>query len=141
MKTAQISLVKIGRNLAIMLGALLVIALLGTIKFPWEQSFRVVFGTFYVLFLPGFIWSYVFFREKDKKQETKGQEESEKSFDVVERIVLSLALSIALGPLTLFFLNKIGILINLWNSFFVILGLIIIGLSIIIYQQFFRKTK
>jgi len=141
MKTAQISIVKIGRNLAIMLGALLVIALLGTIKFPWEQSFRVVFGTFYVLFLPGFIWSYVFFREKDKKQETKGQEESEKSFDVVERIVLSLALSIALGPLTLFFLNKIGILINLWNSFFVILGLIIIGLSIIIYQQFFRKTK
>ncbi|NQV00371.1 MAG: DUF1616 domain-containing protein [Parcubacteria group bacterium] len=118
--------------LAIIFALLLVIALIGSIKFPWQQSFRIVFGSFYVLFLPGFIWSYVFFDKKENK---------EKPLDGIERILLSFALSLALSPLILFFLNKVGVAINLLNSTLVILGIIIIGFGIIIYKEFFIKNK
>ena len=145
MKATFISLAKIGRNLAIILGVLLIIALLGMIRFPWEQSFRVVFGVFYVLFIPGYIWSYVFFKPQEttevKKGEVASDSHQEKKIDGIERIVLSLALSIALSPLALFFLNKVGVKINFWNSFLVIMSLIIIGLGIIVYQQLSSKRR
>ncbi len=123
---------------------LLAVSLLGLIKFPWQQSFRVVFGSFYVLFLPGFIWSYVFFEKSKTAKDKNGREEAsaEKPLDGIERILLSFALSIALSPLTLFFLNKIGVKINLINSFLVILGLIVMGLGIVFYKNnFYRKTE
>jgi len=158
--------------LLILLTILFVMALAGSIKFPMSQSFRMVFGSFYVLFLPGFIWSYVFFGSK--KQESKKTQEpsslplrqinsadrqdnpplqragkitkkqkngeiSEKPLDGIERILLSFALSLALSPLLLFFLNKVGVAINLLNSFLVILGIIIIGTGIIAYKNYKEK--
>jgi uncharacterized membrane protein len=132
MKILEKSFIKIIRNLAIIFGVLLIVALVGSIKFPMNQSFRVVFGSFYVLFLPGFIWSYVFFNKKNNE---------EKPLDGIERILLSFALSLALCPLLLFFLNKIGLAINLLSSFLTILGIIFIGLGIIISKELFIKNK
>ena len=57
----------------------------------FAEVLRVVFGSIYVLFLPGFVWSYVFFR--------KGE------IDGTERIALSFGLSIALVPLLTFWMN------------------------------------
>jgi len=75
------------------------------------EIFRVIFGSAFVLFLPGFVWSYVFF-EKGK-------------IDEIERIALSFGLSIALVPLTVFWLNWIfKVKINLINTSLVILALI-----------------
>ena len=87
------------------------------------ESFRIIFGSVYVLFLPGFIFTYVFF-PKTKETKEKG------SIDWIERIALSFALSIAVVPLIIFYLNLAGIPINTLNSFLTILGIIII-LSII----------
>lgn len=54
---------------------------------------RIIFGGIFVLFIPGFCWSFLFFKRK--------------SIDLIERIALSIGLSIALVPLTVFWLNWI----------------------------------
>jgi uncharacterized membrane protein len=99
------------------------------------SSFRIVFGSVYVLFLPGFVLSFVFFlktREFDKKE--KG------SIDWIERIALSFALSIAIVPLTVFYLNLVGVRINLMNSFFTILGILIVSGVLVGLRFRFRKN-
>ena len=53
----------------------------------------MIFGGIFVLFVPDFCWSFLFFKRK--------------SIDLVERIALSFGLSIALVPLTVFWLNWI----------------------------------
>lgn len=89
------------------------------------NAFMIVFGSVYVLFLPGFIISFVFF-DKDK-------------IDFLERIALSFALSIAVVPLFVFYLNLIGVKINKLNVSLVILGIIII--SYVLYRKGVFKKK
>jgi len=93
-------------------------------ELTYFESFRVVFGAVYVLFLPGFVWSFVFFDNK-----------GERRIDVIERIALSFALSIAIVPLAVFYLNLMGLKISAWSSFFVVLVLILIGLGIIAWKK------
>lgn len=89
------------------------------------NAFMIVFGSIYVLFLPGFVLSFVFF---DKKK-----------IDVLERIALSFALSIAVVPLFVFYLNLIGMKINKLSVSLVILGIIII--SYFLYKKRVFKKK
>lgn len=88
-------------------------------ELTYLESSRVVFGSVFVLFLPGFVWSFVFFPSKPSYEEN--------GIDFIERIALSFALSIAIVPLVVFYLNLIGLKIGLWNTFFVVLGLIVLG--------------
>jgi len=96
------------------------------------ESFRIVFGSVYVLFLPGFIISFIFFN-KTKEFEEKNKEDD--SIDWIERIALSFALSIAIVPLAVFYLNLVGVRINLLNSFLTILGIIIISFGILYWKN------
>ena len=94
------------------------------------ESFRIVFGSVYVLFLPGFILSFVFFPK------TRATESKEKgSVDWFERIALSFALSIAIVPLAVFYLNLIGVGINVWNSFLTILGVVVISAGLVYWRM------
>lgn len=99
------------------------------------ESVRIVFGSVYVLFLPGFIMSYIFFPKTKTEEKTISDHETNKTndhcIDFIERIALSFALSIAVVPLAVFYLNLLGMKINLLNSFLTILGIIIISLGII----------
>jgi len=95
------------------------------------ESLRVVYGSVYVLFLPGFVLSFLFFpktkaRAKDKRE--KG------SIDWIERIALSFALSIAIVPLVVFYLNLVGIKINTASSFLTVLVIVIERCHTIGYQ-------
>ena len=126
MKTIKLSLVVLG------LLALLFICLVLFTNLGWLQSFRIVFGSIYVLFLPGFIISFIFFPEThefDSWKEEKG------AIDWIERIALSFALSIAIVPLAVFYLNLMGLRINLINSSLTIFGIIIISLGILYYKR------
>lgn len=72
------------------------------------EIIRITFGSVFVLFLPGFAWSFVFFAKEE--------------IDWIERIALSFGLSIALVPLAAFWLNYfLGVKINLLNVSIVIL--------------------
>jgi uncharacterized membrane protein len=85
------------------------------------ESFRIIFGSLYVLFIPGFIISFIFFKSG--------------KIDLIERLALSFALSIAIVPLAVFYLNLIGIKINLLNNFLTILGVIIISSGILVWRS------
>ena len=98
------------------------------------ESFRIVFGSVHVLFLPGFILTYLFF-PKTKPFDSKDKEKG--AIDWIERIALSFALSIAVVPLAVFYLNLIGLKINTLNSFLTILGIIAVSLGI----MHWKKTK
>lgn len=109
------------------------------------ESFRIVFGSVFVLFLPGFILSYVFFPfskefdEEDNEEESEDEKRKEgdekgSGIDWLERTALSFALSIAVVPLIVFYLNLAGIRINLLNVFLEIIGIIIVSLVILYYR-------
>jgi uncharacterized membrane protein len=92
------------------------------------EILRVIFGSIFVLFLPGFVWTFVFF-DKDE-------------IDMIERVALSFGLSIALVPLIVFYLNYIfSIRINLANTSATIIGLIATGLLIFAIKRRLRTRK
>ena len=116
------------------IGALILISVIITLfsSTGFLESLRIVFGSVYVLFLPGFIISYLFFpKTKDFDSEESPRENEKGAIDWIERIALSFALSIAIVPLVIFYLNLIGIKISLLNSFLTILGIILISLFIL----------
>jgi uncharacterized membrane protein len=104
---------------------LIVLSLVVSIWLGIEQSFRIVFGSFYVSFLPGLVLTLAFFKGKE--------------IDILERIALSFALSIAVVPLLVFYLNLIGMKINTLNVVLVIAFIILINLAIIYWRE--KKTK
>lgn len=74
--------------------------------------FRIIFGSIFVLFVPGFAWSYVFFNRR--------------KIDSIERIALSFGLSIALVPLTVFWFNWVfNVGITLVNTWLIVCGITI----------------
>jgi uncharacterized membrane protein len=96
------------------------------------ESFRIVFGSVFVLFLPGLIISFIFFpkiKEFDSKNKDSG------SIDWIERVALSFALSIAIVPLVVFYLNLAGVKINLFNSSLIIVGIIVIASGILYWKN------
>jgi len=104
--------------------AILVLGIISSILSIWLpvlQSFRIVFGAVYLLFLPGFVWSWVFWKKDE--------------LNVIERLTLSLALSIAIVPLVVFLMNKLGIKINLLNPSIEILGIILLGIIYILLEN------
>nr|MBA4404948.1 hypothetical protein [Nanoarchaeum sp.] len=102
--------------------ALLIVSLAITpTKLTFLESLRIVFGSVYVLFLPGYLISYIFFKRKE--------------VDHLERIALGFALSIAIVPLLIFYLNLLGLQINLINSSLTILGIVIISIIILAYKK------
>lgn len=100
------------------------------------EGFRIIFGSVYVLFIPGLILTYIFF-PKTKEFDSKDKESN--SIDWIERIALSFALSIAVVPLVIFYLNLMGLKINLLNSFLSILGIILISLGILYWKN--KKSR
>lgn len=121
-KKARIDVRKWQFAAGISLAALFIISIaLSFTSLSFMESLRIVFGSFYVLFLPGFIISFIFF--------------SSNQIDWIERIALSFALSIAIVPLAIFYLNLIGLKISALNSFFTILAIMIISSAILYYRS------
>ncbi len=77
------------------------------------DALRLFFGGLIVLFVPGFAWSYIFFARKN--------------IDWIERVALSFGLSIALVPLTVFWLNWLfHVKITVLNTSLIVCGLTVI---------------
>lgn len=115
------------QNLIIGMICLVIISLIISIWLPILHSLRIVFGAIYLLFLPGFSWSWIFWK--------KGE------IDVIERITLSIVLSIALVPLLVFLLNKLGIMINSINLIWEIATSIMIAIIVLIVNNKYIREK
>jgi uncharacterized membrane protein len=86
------------------------------------DGLRIFFSAIFILFLPGFMWSFVFFFKKE--------------IDWVERIALSFGLSIALVPLTVFWLNCIfHVRITLLNTCLVVCALTVIPVAYLLVTK------
>jgi hypothetical protein len=102
--------------------SLVIVIALSFTKLSVLESARIVYGSFFVLFLPGFIISHIFFKKDE--------------IDTLERIALSFALSIAIIPLFVFYTNLLGIKINTLNvSLQIIFICIVSGLIIYIREK------
>lgn len=83
---------------------------------------RMIFGGLFVLFVPGFAWSFIFFPKR--------------KIDWIERIALSFGLSIALVPLSVFWFNWLfHVGISLLNTSLIILGLTVIPIFYILISR------
>ena len=84
---------------------------------------RALVGFIFVFFVPGFAWTLVFFRQ----------------VNVIERILLSFGLSIAVVTLSLLFLNRlIGVRITGFNSILAIIIVTIIPLAFYYLNKLIR---
>jgi len=89
------------------------------------HSFRIIFGSIFILFLPGFFLTLNFFKKKE--------------IDFLERWALSFALSISIVPLLSFYLNLIGLKINELSIFIITLWIIILNILYIQYKKIWKK--
>lgn len=99
--------------------------------FPFLESVpivRAILGFILVLFLPGFAWTFVFFKRIN--------------INLIERVTLSFALSIVLVTLSLLLLNVlIGIEITGFNSALTIIVITILPVVIYYLNRFIRRKK
>lgn len=95
--------------------------------FEW---LRVLLGSIYVLFLPGFALTFLLFKEKELNK--------------IERLALSLGFSVAVVPLLTFLLSRLGLSLDAKNIFFEILAFLILvalGIAIKLKRPQFLKPK
>ncbi len=85
---------------------------------------RAILGIIIMFFLPGFTWSLVFFR----------------GINVIERIALSIGLSVAIITLSILALNKLlGIRITGVNSLLIIIVITVIPLAFYYIGRLVKK--
>jgi len=90
------------------------------------QIVITIFAAVFVLFLPGFVLSYVFFGKQ--------------TIDSIERLALSFALSIAVVPLVVFYTNLLGIRISVQTVIIQVVLVILIAVLIIVGKQI-KKSR
>lgn len=89
---------------------------------------RAVLGFILVFFLPGFAWTLVFFGGRQ--------------INIVERLALSLGLSIAVVTLSMLVLNRlIGVRITGFNAVLVIIAVTIIPVVIYCLKRFVVRRE
>jgi len=93
-------------------------------------TLRMLAGTIFVLFIPGFLMTLIFFPPKESRENKK--------IGFAKRIVLSITFSIAIIPLIVFYLNWSGLIMTPFNLFIVIAESIMF-IGIILF--FIEKSK
>lgn len=118
----KISDFKINHNTVFALILILIVISIVLYSYIGLNAFRIVFGSVFVLFVPGLIISYLFF---DKLE-----------IEWLERVALSFALSISIVPLLVFYLNLLGMKMNVVN-----VSILIIVIDVISYIAYKYKQK
>lgn len=125
------------RHLIIPSTVLVVIGIVGTLVIFFTahltllQSLRIVIGSFFLLVVPGLVWSFVFFPAA----------KLESSLDWTSRIILALGLSMAIIPLAIFFASKTGMAIATKNIVITASIVIIAGLATLFVQRAVWRKK
>lgn len=95
---------------------------------PLPSAVRIVVALPYLLFLPGFIWTFVFIKK------------NQPGIDWIERLALSFALSLFVLPIVAFVLNRFGVPITTTSIFLQTLVLSVAGAIIILFKRQEPKT-
>jgi len=81
----------------------------------------LILALLFVLFLPGFVLSFLFFNKK--------------TLDSIERLPLSFALSVAIVPIMVFYLNLLGIRITILTVTIQIALVILVALLLLLFKE------
>lgn len=108
---------------------LLILSVVVGFFISFQSSFKIIFSLFYVLFLPGILVSFVLL-PYEKKQ-----------ISLLERVILSFALSISIVPLTVFYTNIFGVGMSFSNVLLVTLIICFASAIIIFVRSFIGKKK
>lgn len=101
------------RSLLIVLGALIALALVLTSWLSFLDALRVVAGSIYVLIVPGFVWTWVFWRRD--------------ALEWIDRIILSSVLSLSVVALGVLLATTIGIRLHLVSVLLEIAAVTLLG--------------
>lgn len=91
------------------------------------EIIKIVIGSILVLFIPGYFVSLIFMKRG--------------TIDIIERVALSFALSIAVVPLLAFYLNLVGVKINRLSIIIEILAIVLISIGILYFTNIYKKRK
>lgn len=91
------------------------------------QIILIIIAAIFVLFLPGFFISFIFFDFKE--------------LDALERLALSIALSLSVVPLVVFYGGLVGIHITTISVIAEILTILSVTGGILAIQEYFFKNK
>ena len=122
---------KLSKNRELIIYTVIIIIITAIVIFiPYQyyttiQVLRIIFGTIFILFLPGYFLTLSFFNKKE--------------IDLLERFALSFALSISVIPLISFYLNLVWVKINELSIF--LICTVIIALNIIYISYFKGKAN
>lgn len=102
------------KSLIIILPILFIASIIMTHWLSFNESVRMIFGSAFILFFPGFAWADLLFKKIDEDQ--------------IEYITVCIALSTAIVPVALFIGNALGMKINLINVVILVSTIIISGI-------------
>lgn len=114
-------------------------------QYLWLHVPRVIFGSIIVLFLPGYwitLWVFPLSgteRVIDPSETTNSvprEDDAPHSIDFLERLVLSVALSISSVPLLLFYINFLWVPLTIWSVFYTICGVTLLGIAWSVFVQY-----
>ncbi len=91
------------------------------------EIIKIVIGSIFVLFIPGYFVSLIFIKRG--------------AVDIIERVALSFALSIAVVPLLAFYLNLLGVKITRLSIIIEILAIVLISIGILYFTNIYKKRK
>ncbi len=89
------------------------------------RTFKIIIECIYVLFLPGFVISLIFYKFG--------------KIDKVERFALTLAISISVLSVCTFIVNLMGISISKQNLYFEVGIIILFSVLILFFKRMLRK--
>lgn len=99
----------------------------------YSQAFLIVFGGFYLIFIPGFIISYSIYPEKSQNFE-RHHSRRKGSIDLYERIIISFIISVLLIPIIAYYIEFLGFDPVPFNIAITDLGIIILSLIFMFYK-------
>lgn len=138
---------QIKTNKSLFLVAVSILALIilsAIIPAPFWRSFLIIIGGFFSLFVPGFFLTLAIFPETEKLKDLGKNELLGKSkLDWLERIILSIFLSIAVVALFLTVIKQLGAELTGARVFVIIfiVNLICIGFGYLFYNKKVFKKK
>ena len=131
----------------LMMGGIILIILaiafgIARVWFVPFQAFRIVFGTLFTVFLPGFILSYIFFPETTSitrfEDSTPVSSESDAlpGLDWIERITLAFALSLSVVPLVIYISNRLGLPITTITVMGLTAGVVVASVAVLFIKSY-----
>ena len=114
-------------SIIISLILLICLSLLASLWLPLPRAFRLVFGVIYVLFIPGFIWSWIIWKSAE--------------LDLFSRLIISIVLSFVFVPLFAIVNNVFGVELILKNILLEVTVLLGLGMLLLYLKKYFHVKK